>query len=66
MMKSSMLFECGPLPPMSTRHHSGDRGCQAFTVFHPLPLLCIILNEIRRTKTGEADLGMRLCLLSNA
>ena len=54
MMKSSTLFERGPLPPTSTRHHSGDRGCQAFPEFHALPLLCIILNEIQRTKTGEA------------
>ena len=48
-MKASTLFERGPLSPTSTRHYSGDRGCQAFTVFHALPLPCIILN-----KMGEA------------
>ena len=37
MMKSSTLFECGPLPPYvhlaSTRRHSHDRCSQAFPVF---------------------------------
>ena len=54
MMKSSALFERGPLPPYvhlaSTRRHSCDRCSQAFPVFRALPLLCIILNKNRRTK----------------
>ena len=54
MMKSSTLFECGPLPPYihlaSTRCHSCDRCSQAFPVLCALPLLCIILNENQRTK----------------
>ena len=60
MMKSSTLFECGPLLPYmhlaSTRHHSHDRCSQAFPVFRTLPLPCTILNANRRTnkKTGEA------------
>ena len=37
MMKSSTLFECGPLPPyvhlLSTRCHSHDRCSQAFPIF---------------------------------
>ena len=64
MMKSSTLFERGPLPPYvhlaSTRRHSRDRCSQAFPVLHALPLLCIILNANRRTKNG-GDLGTRLC-----
>ena len=56
MMKSSTLFEHGPLPPYvhlaSTRRHSRDRFSQAFPVFRALPLPCIILNENRRTKNG--------------
>ena len=49
MMKSSALFERGPLPPyvhlVSTRCHSCDRCSQAFPIFRTFPLLCIILNE---------------------
>ena len=48
----------GQRPPYvhlaSTRRHSRDRFSQAFPVFRVLPLPCIILNENRRTKTGEA------------
>ena len=54
MMKSSTLFERGPLPPYvhlaSTRRHSRDRCSQAFPVFRALPLPCIMLNAKRRTK----------------
>ena len=63
MMKSSMLFECGPLPPYvhlaSTRRHSRDRCSQTFSVFRILPLQYIILNENRRTRNG-GGLGTRL------
>ena len=63
MMKSSTLFERGPLPPYvhlaSTRRHSRDRCSQAFPVFRALPLPCIILNANRRTKNG-GGLGTRL------
>ena len=63
MMKSSTLFERGPLPPyfhiVSTRRHSRDRCSQAFPVFRTLPLPCIILNANRRTKNG-GGLGTRL------
>ena len=59
MMKSSTLFECGPLPPpMSTScppdviHMIGVPRPSLF--FTALPLLCIILNANSRTKTGEA------------
>ena len=42
MMKSSTLFEHGPLPPYvhiaSTRCHSRGRCSQAFLVFRALPL----------------------------
>ena len=38
----------------STWRRSRDRCSQAFPVFRTLPLLCIILNANRRTKTGEA------------
>ena len=48
------MLTVDPSPPTSTRHLSGGRCCQAFTIFHALPLLCTILNEIWRTKTGEA------------
>ena len=65
MMKSSTLFERGPLPPYvhlaSTRRHSRDRCSQAFPVFRALPLPCIILNENRRTKNG-GGLGTRLVI----
>ena len=65
MMKSSTLFERGPLPPfvhlMSTRRHLHDRCSQAFPVFHAFPLPCIILNENRRTKNGG---GLRTRLSS--
>ena len=63
MMKYSMLFERGPLPPMSTSHLPdvihviGVSRPSPF--FAALPLLCIILNANRRTKWGR-DLGMRL------
>ena len=63
MMKSSTLFERGPLPPYvhlaSTRLHSRYRCSQALPVFHALPLPYIILNENRRTKNG-GGLGTRL------
>ena len=53
-MKSSTLFERGPLPPYvylaSTRRHSHDRYSQAFPVFHALALPCI-------TKTEEQKRG---------
>ena len=66
MMKSSTLFERGPLPPYvhlaSTRRHSRDRCSQAFPVFRALLLPCIILNENRRTKNG-GGLGTRLVLI---
>ena len=42
MMKSSTLFERGPLPPYVhlayTKRHSRDRCSQAFPIFHALPL----------------------------
>ena len=38
----------------STWRHPRDEWAQVFPVFHVLPLLCIILNANRRTKTGEA------------
>ena len=62
-MKSSTLFERGPLPPYvhlaSTRRHSRDRFSQAFPVFRALLLPCIILNANRRTKNG-GGLGTKL------
>ena len=65
MMKSSTLFECGPLPPyvhlVSTRRHSRDRCFQAFPVFRALPPPCIILNANRRTNNG-LGLGTRLAI----
>ena len=67
MMKSSTLFERGPLPPYvniaSTRRHSRDRCSQAFPVFCTFPLPCIILNANRRTKNG-GGLGTRLMYIS--
>ena len=66
MMKSSTLFERGPLPPYvhlaSTRRHSRDRCSQAFPIFCALPLPCILLNKNRRTKNG-GGLGTRLRLM---
>ena len=61
-MKSSTLFECGPLPPYvhlaSTRRHSHDRCSQAFPVFVcALPPPCIILNANRRTKKKRGRPG---------
>ena len=57
----------GQCPPYvhlaSTRCHSRDRCSQAFPVFCALPLLCIILNENRRTKNG-GGLGTRLAICS--
>ena len=41
-------------PTTSTCVHSHDRWDQAFPVFRPLPLPCIILNTNRKTKTREA------------
>ena len=62
-MKSSTLYERGPLPPYvhlaSTRCHSRDRCSQAFPVFRTLVLPCIILNKNRRTK-NRGGLGTRL------
>ena len=64
MMKSSALFECGPLPPYvhlaSTKRHSRDRCSQAFPVFCTLPLPCITKTE----KQNGGGLGTRLCLHS--
>ena len=58
MMKSSMLFKHGPLPPKSNLHPpdiihviSVPSPSPFFTV---LPLPCIILNANQRTKVGEA------------
>ena len=61
-MKSSTLFECGPLPPTSTRHPSGDRGCQAFLVFHALPLRCI-KNKEKRERPGNKAVFTVKCLV---
>ena len=36
------------------RRHSHDKCTWAFSIFAAPPLLCIILNTNRRTKTGEA------------
>ena len=58
LMKSSMLFKHGPLPPKSNLHPpdiihviSVPSPSPFFTV---LPLPCIILNANQRTKVGEA------------
>ena len=54
-MKSSALFERGPLPPyvrlVSTRRHSPDRCSQAYPVFRALPVPC---KTEEQKKTGEA------------
>ena len=57
MMKSSTLFECGPLPmstscPPDVIHVIGVPRPSPF--FATLPLPCILLNANWRTKTGEA------------
>ena len=63
MMKSTTLFECGPLPPMSTSyppdviHVIGVPRLSPF--FTALPLPCSILNANRRAKNG-GGLGTRL------
>ena len=44
----------------STRRRSRDRCSQTFPVFRALPLLCIILNENRRTTKNGGGLGTRL------
>ena len=56
MMKSSVLFECGPLPPTFTLlppdiiHVIGVLRPSPF--FTALPLPCIIMNVNQRTKNG--------------
>ena len=62
-MKSSTLFQCGPLPPSvniaSTWHHSHDKCSQAFPIFATLLLLQNILNTNWGTKNW-GDLGTKL------
>ena len=55
-MKSSTLFERGPLPPMSTSHPPDIIhviGVPRPSSFFTAPLPCIILNANRRTKNGD-------------
>ena len=63
MMKSSALFEHGPLPTFSTSRPPDVIYVigvpRPSPVFRALPISCIILNKNRRTKNG-GGLGTRL------
>ena len=63
MIKSSALFECGPLPPTSISHPPDvihmisirdrcPRPSPFFFFFAALPLPCIVLNANRRKNGG--------------
>ena len=56
MMKSSTIFECGPLPPMSTWHPPDIMHMISVPKTFLLPFYCFhfLLNANRRAKTGEA------------
>ena len=41
----SALFECGPLPPVSTLHHARDECSQTFPVFATLCKILSIEND---------------------